>query len=837
MSVSESRKQDWLLLRVLHQDLQMKSVTVRISNDEIWRSPPSSHHGEDDFDWPPGWIEVHRSSPSNISVEHVNSIREFHPPSLAGIAKRKQKVFYTIAEVKKYIQQEEANKHKKDDKISCSDGCTNKVIGRGEVCKRHGESSPRRSSSRRRTKQQNSSTNNNQSYEGSVDALNRIMKVDNKLSQNMRQSILIAAVLCRKRNDTYTQFLGSDGNTYSDLRSAFGKHISIKQCELCKQRVQGPFYCRIAHEHLDVPDYDGGSSYECLRRFFKCSVDDLVERQHELLYGGEGSRKRKAIEPSPSVLDGSDDNISSMDLMSEEVLLQIALFIPNLNGLISFCKTSKRMQKLLYTSVHSEKLFRGPFLQTFGKRGTVGNFEMNLSWRERWKMIYGLRRGLVHQQSSNMLPLNGIGANLRLPRQTIGVLSHAEESSALFYDNPEWSVTDDISNGYFGMKILHLPPPPDAANDWQPPVVCHGDFNGIKIFNSVNAMFQNAQRRFVSLGDDEGGGQVLTLIQCDVSPLANEQTNRSQPSFFIGFASGRVAAVNATIAECGQQYNFNISGFYDAHVNEVTSLVFVNDIASGGKSGKLLYSACGGGHVYCYPNALSPEHNFSMDESILAFSSNGAIFSMTSTVVDTGDHSSSIICTGDGEGKIRLWTRADEGLLARSLSEPVSLNQSETKFVPIQVKQAGTRTGLVTRMKFVHNNLLVTCTNNGDLRIWKLQCCNKPYRYSGGEKGPKPQLELKYDKMSLHNGGVEVVNNVGDILLTSGGNDGQVIGVDLNTGLILQSIDCHTGETLQRREGSTLLAKSCVVDIILSGKEASMISLCRDGTLQRWSFA
>ncbi len=707
----------------------------------------------------------------------------------------------------------EAEEQKKHAQLSCSDGCRDK----GER-KSNGESSPRRTSSRRRTTRINSSTNTNQSYEGSIDALNRIMKVDNNLSQNMRQSILVAAVLCRKRNDTYTQFLGSDGVTYSDLRSAFGKHGGMKQCALCKQRVQGPFYCRILHQHLDVPDYDGGNSYECLRGLFKCNVDSLVEKQHELLYTGEGSRKRKAIERTPSVLDGLDDNTSSMDLMSEEVLLQIALFIPNLSGLISFCKTSRRMQKLLHTSVHSEKLFRGPFIQTFGERGTVGNFEMNLSWRERWKMIYGLRRGLVHQHSPDMSSLNGN----QQPRRTIGVLSRAEESSALFYDNPDWSSTDDISNGYFGMKILHLPPPPNAANDWQPPVVCHGDFNGIKIFNSLNSIFQNTQHRFVSLGDDEGGGQVLSLIQCDASLSMNNQTNSSQPNFFIGFASGRVAAVNATIDEDGQKYNFRISDFHDAHQHEVTSLAFVS--GSDDDSETFLYSACGGGHVYCFPNALRAEQGFSMNEPILAFSSDGAIFSMASTTVETEDYSIAIICTGDSNGKIRLWLRPT-----------LWSHQSHTYFLPSQVKQAGTRTGLVTRMKFIHSNLLVTCTNNGDLRIWKILCWEE-LRYIGGGFRPEPRLKLKYDKMNLHDGAVEVVMNVGDMLLTSGGNDGKVIGVDLNNGLILQSIDCHAGERLQNSEGSTLLAKSCVVDMIVSGKEGCMISLCRDGTLQRWSF-
>ncbi|KAL7456820.1 hypothetical protein ACHAWC_008694 [Mediolabrus comicus] len=348
---------------------QIKALTVRVSSNEIWRCPPSKHEEDGDFEWPPGWIE-YQSNDDNT--------REYHPPSppRAG-AKRKSKIFHSIEEVKKYLKHQEAKKEK-DARFTQ-------------------QSSPasRRSTTRRKSSIQNSSTNNgNIQLQGTIESLNKIMKIDNCLSQNMRQSILIAAVLCRKRNESYSQFIGADGLTYPDLRSAFGKHVSMKQCELCKQRVQGPFYCRIAHEHLDVPDYDGGNSYECLRDLFKCSIDDLVERQDELLYGDGDNRKRKATELCPT-LDVLDDNSQcSMDLMSEEVLLQIALFIPNIKCLIYFCKTSKRLQNLLYKSVHSEMLFRGVFLQAFGNRGTIGAFEY-------FKLERTLGDDLRHQKRFN----------------------------------------------------------------------------------------------------------------------------------------------------------------------------------------------------------------------------------------------------------------------------------------------------------------------------------------------------------------------------------------------------------------------------------------------------
>lgn len=312
----------------------------------------------------------------------------------------------------------------------------------------------------------------------------------------------------------------------------------------------------------------------------------------------------------------------------------------------------------------------------------------------------------------------------------------------------------------------------------------------------------------------------------------DEQTNsnRPHPCFFIGYASGRVSAVTAKIARCGQKYDFCISGFCDAHENEVTSLAFVvNFDREGRPCGKALHSACGGGDVYCYPDALNPEKNVSMEDSTLVFSSNTPIFSMASTIIQSEDGSFfSIICTGDGNGKIRLWTRHHPII-------PPNYIDGRMKFVPIQVKQAGTRTGLVTRMKFVYNDLLVSGTNNGDLRIWKLHSCVN--RRSSTELPPRPQLDLKYDKMGLHNGGIEVVTHVGDILLTSGGNDGKVLGVDLNTGLILGNLDCHPGELIQHAEsGNMVLAKSCVVDLIISGKDRCMTSFCRDGTMQRWGF-
>ncbi len=77
---------------------------------------------------------------------------------------------------------------------------------------------------------------------------------------------------------------------------------------------------------------------------------------------------------------------------------------------------------------------------------------------------------------------------------------------------------------------------------------------------------------------------------------------------------------------------------------------------------------------------------------------------------------------------------------------------------------------------------------------------------------------------------------VGDVLLTSGGNEGKIVGWDISTGLELGNLRCHSGREI--KEGGVIVdtIRSCAVDLVMSGKEKSMISLCRDGKLRLFSF-
>ncbi|KAL7433400.1 hypothetical protein ACHAXH_005940, partial [Discostella pseudostelligera] len=692
--------------------------------------------------------------------------------------------------------------------------------------------------------------------EGSQSELNHLLKRNGAQSNRMRQSIILRAVLASKRGtiDIDPTFLGSDGRVYPNLRLAFRNHVDMKPCSLCKSRVQGHWYCRIAHAHVDKPDYDGGNSADVLVDLFRCSDDVLEERLGSLMREkGDGKGRREVGEKQQKSIfrkenvrvDRLDcDEDFSMNLLNEDILYQIASFIPSIKDLISFCKTSKRSQHLLHGSIHSEQLFRGVFVRAFGMQGTIGNFEADLTWKERWIMIRNLRRGLLDKKC-----IRTPHAKTSRPlKDTIDVLPEREEWEAIYYDNPDYAPEDiSGSNGYFGMEILRLPPPPNASSEWQAPVVVRGDFDGVEISNPNILFYEkistakggkksgvlSAKSSSFTLGDDGGAGQVLSLLQCD--PSIDSILGRCPPPcFYIGYASGKVASVSATLTPEGDDYTFAISGMHHAHESEVTDMTFVNCGKYPHENVPVLFSACCAGKVYFYPDALNADRNYSLEQSVLAFSNfyDCPIFSMASTTIVTQGKFFSIICTGDRDGHIRIWLKHDDDL--SDLCTPTG-----QKFRHIQCYKSSTQSGtgyhLVTRAMFAMNNsLLITATNNGDVRFWQLNCAENASRAIG--KGPLPNLTLRYDLMGIHNGAIELLMVVGDVLLTSGGNDGKIVGWDISTGLKVGILRCHSGSEIRERGAVFATIRSCVVDLLISGKERNMISLCRDGKLRLLRF-
>jgi WD40 repeat protein len=133
--------------------------------------------------------------------------------------------------------------------------------------------------------------------------------------------------------------------------------------------------------------------------------------------------------------------------------------------------------------------------------------------------------------------------------------------------------------------------------------------------------------------------------------------------------------------------------------------------------------------------------------------------------------------------------------------------------------------------KFINDHVLVSGNNQGDIRMWGIE----KMKESEESENVLPGLSLRYFLKAVHNGPVETAMNIGDVVITSGGNDGSLIGWCSTTGKKIGSLTCHYGqETFDETTGEKGVVKSCVIAALAVNDR--LISLCRDGVLAEWKF-
>jgi hypothetical protein len=126
------------------------------------------------------------------------------------------------------------------------------------------------------------------------------------------------------------------------------------------------------------------------------------------------------------------------------------------------------------------------------------------------------------------------------------------------------------------------------------------------------------------VSNNEGGGQVLSLIHCTAYnaapfPAAGNRCTKPPSCCFIGYASSRVAAIVVITLE-GNEYVFAISRTHHAHESKVTDLTFVNcGMSPRNRGAPVLFLACCAGKIYFYPHTYNPDKNFSTERLVLAF--------------------------------------------------------------------------------------------------------------------------------------------------------------------------------------------------------------------------
>ena len=872
------------------------SLTVRYrvagGRDEAWRRPPARLDGAPD--WPDGWVEVRRrraagtggggdgatevgtasgpnadrdgrTGPSDPRVvtqdecagepssdggglpphselkpppergistgdeETVEETVEYHPPRRGG---KRPRTIRSGGEARRHLAEQERRRSRREQRRPRS-------VPRPQHA-------PSRSSGRAR--KETSRGASSAAEGGSAEELGRIMRRGDRTSRAMRECIVLSAVLSRRRStlDADGGFVGPGGRAYPDLRRSFGKFVDVKACALCRARVQGHWYCRIGSGHADKLDWDGGDSAREIREMYGADVEELEGRLRDLVYGTPSRGGEERSDPSAeggrsAGGDGPrDPSVWSMDLLSDELLHHVASYVPTLPALAALASTSRRAADRLLSSrpddPRSESLYRGVFLRAFGPGGASGNFERDLPWVSRWRMVRGLGRGFAGGGVRPVHPDVGGGG-------TVGILSERDERDALLYDNfDEMGAPDRItSNGYFNVSVLHLPRPPNCdAGTWEPPVVVQGDFDGVRIFPSLSHMTSPRRRDVRTVGAGAGGGPSLCLVRNDLVGTPMEDGKR-RPCFFLGFASGLVGSVSARLSDGGDGYEYDMDFTCRPHEHEVTALAIVDCGCGVGALDErpVLFSSCGGGKVYSHPSALDASRDYSMDSPVQAMANrNGrGIFSMAATSVLTRDRwgrtrRRAVICTGDRDGNVRLWLQsfslADSGLIEM------------LKFTAAHSYRSSSGRGghLVTRATFLCGNVLACGTVEGDLRIWRLE------RTGGGEEDEGLVLKLQHDHPRAHCGPVEVLSGAGDVLLTSGGGDGRVTAWSVRTGLRLGSPRCGrgrpaTGRNVDEEEddgGERRRFYSCVVGVAIASADRHLFCLCRDGTYRRLSY-
>ena len=364
---------------------------------------------------------------------------------------------------------------------------------------------------------------------------------------------------------------------------------------------------------------------------------------------------------------------------------------------------------------------------------------------------------------------------------TVGILPLEKETEAIGYDHSHFEEGQCL--GYFAMTRIF----PHGEG----PLAISGDFDGIYIVTSIEDLLSSSSTKPFS--KINGDSQALTVL---ATPLAYNADTKST-TFFVGYASGKVQAVRAV--QQGEGFSFEVVSTAAAHTDEVTALSVLPT------NPPCVASSSVDETIMAYPNSLS--ENPTLDNAALAYRSNDPPAKIL-FFAGMGD----MVCCGDDSGRLTLLSVEPE-------SEPL-LQKVASEFLG----EPGT---LPTLVKFHHNKTIVVGTNKGELHTFEVVFLEDTCSL------------VRKNYTFIHAGAIESVNVVGNIVLTCSAHEGHLRGCDIRTLEDLGSIAVHPGRLCQPREPgqSQLLLKCAVMSVIIRHEHQSFVSLCRDGTVQEYSFA
>lgn len=248
----------------------------------------------------------------------------------------------------------------------------------------------------------------------------------------------------------------------------------------------------------------------------KNTKDSLREQNSDMI------RRRVSLRNAPK------EPPTTFDCLGHDDLRHIASYSSTIQDLASFTLTSKQTYLALSDNT-PDQVYKSLFLAEYGEL-KYDDMGINWSWKELWARIHDLKKAFR---------LEGVSS---IAETSVGVLRWEMEEAALFEDNPQIiaPVDREVSKGYVGLKALNsLPKPLNGKVDWGPPLLLHGDFGGIKIYDTAKGLLSGKRRAYLSLGEEYG--QVTALAVCEfIEEKSPDSVARAAPCCFIGYESGVV---------------------------------------------------------------------------------------------------------------------------------------------------------------------------------------------------------------------------------------------------------------------------------------------------------
>lgn len=469
---------------------------------------------------------------------------------------------------------------------------------------------------------------------------------------------------------------------------------------------------------------------------------------------------------------------------TDDILHQIFAYVSTMQDLRSFAFVNKRAHQWVFRSKGTDALFGALYDHAFGPENARPD------GRKAWRSLYNLRQSLSQDiHVTNPFQLNNLG-----------ILPPDRETEAVGYDHP-LHFRNGQCLGYFGFTRIF----PNGDG----PLAIWGDYDGICLVPSVEDILPSnpyaGRRDTKPFSKIPGDSQVLTVL---ASPLSFvEDTNST--TLFLGFASGKVQALR--VEDKDGRYSYDTVSCVIAHKDEITTLTVLPTYPP------CVASSSVDGSVMVYPGSMSSKPT--LENAVMGCRSTDKILCMAAT--RWGEEKQVILCTGDERGRLTLWSQ--QQVSRHSGYHPLCWGGMSS----MMIEDGGS---LPTVIQFLHqeSDTLVVGTNSGGLFIFRARLME-----------PLVVLERIAEVPRAHVGAVDSVRVVGNVLLTCGGYEGHVIGWDSRTLMPIGSIAVHPGRLYPPiHEGRLqVLLKCAVISTIVWHERESLVSLCRDGTIQEYSFA